>query len=97
MDLSRVRPRDEDDIGLEYHIIKDSVQCIVQGQHRQVTLKRADTIILERDLSELNLLQVKYWDRNSWVKVIIPRDSAVPKYNQEDRSTLLRKQESQRT
>ena len=69
----------------------------MQGQHRQVTLRRADTILLERDLSELNLLQVKYWDRDCWITVIIPKDSAAPKYKHDERSTVLRAQESQKT
>ena len=80
-----------------YKIVKDNVQCIVQGQHRQVLLKKNDALFLEKDLSELNLLQCRIWDKDAWVSVIIPKDAAAHVLLDDDRKTMLGKQESQVT
>lgn len=86
----------KEEVKLTYQIVKDNVQCIVQGQHRQVLLKRNDTLVLEKDLSELNLLQCRIWDKDAWVSVIIPKDAAVP-FDDDKMMSMLRKHESQAT
>jgi hypothetical protein len=62
-----------------------------------VALKKNDTLVLEKDLSELNLLQCRLWDKDAWVSVIIPRDAAAHVLLDDEKMSLLRKQESQVT
>lgn len=62
-----------------------------------MALKKNDTLLLEKDISELNLLQCRLWDKDTWVTVIIPRDAAAYAPLEDERISILRKQESQAT
>jgi len=56
-------------------ISRNNVQCIVQGEQKDITLVRGSVVQVEKYLDELNLVKCRILVNDSWVSVIIPKDA----------------------